>query len=353
MERASAGRAADRPGLCWADVRPRRGLHAQALGAALLVGEPPPELTERLQLRWEAPEGCPDQGDALERVTRFLGRPPGQADDPHVRATVRIAERKGLFVAELDLADDDGQRRLEAERCEVVADAAAYVVATMIDPMVELPMPEADPGAAADTAPVAEPAPPPGREPAVVRERRASPTPRDADRRRIRGALRVGPAIGVGPLPSVAPGIGGGAALLLHRLRIELLAAHWFARPARLADRLGVGGDIDLTTGAVRVCPVAMLRPVEIPLCAGFELGSMHGRGVGISDPAEARLLWAAFSAGAGLVWMPAQRVGLWLDTALVVPVSRPVFSAENVGRVHQPAAAAFSGMMGVEVRFF
>lgn len=327
------------------------------LGASLLVGEPPPELTERLQLRWEAPEGCPDQDDALERVTRFLGRPPGQADDPHVRATVRIAEREGLFVAELDLADDDGQRRLEAGRCEVVADAAAYIVATMIDPMADLPTPEADPGATTETAPVVEPAPPPGheatREPVAVPERPASPTPRDADRRRIRGGLRVGPAIGVGPLPSVAPGIGGGAALLLHRLRIELLAAHWFARPARLAGRPEVGGNIDLTTGAVRVCPVAMLRPVEIPVCAGFELGSMHGRGVGISNPAEARLLWAAFSAGAGFIWMPARRVGLWLDTALVVPVSRPVFSVENVGRVHQPAAAAFSGMLGVEVRFF
>jgi hypothetical protein len=331
-------------------------LHAQVLGTALLAGEPPPELTERLQLRWEAPEGCPDHDDAVERVTRFLGRPPGRADDPHVRATVRITEREGLFVAELDLADDDGQRRLEAERCEVVTDAAAYIVATMIDPMVDLPMPEADPEAAAEPAPAVEPAPPPReatREPAAVPERRASPTPRSAARGRARAALRVGPAIAVGPLPSVAPGIAGGAALLLHRVRIELLAAHWFARPARLAGRPEVGGDIDLTTGAVRVCPLAMLRPLEIPVCAGFELGSMHGRGVGISDPAEARLLWAAFSAGAGLVWMPARRVGMWLDTTLVVPVSRPVFSAENVGRLHQPAAAAFSGMMGVEVRFF
>lgn len=326
------------------------------LGAALLVGEPLPEDSERLQLRWEAPEGCPDHDDALARVTRFLGRPPGRAEDPHVDATVRITEHEGLFVAELDLAGDDGQRRLEAGRCEVVTDAAAYIVATMIDPMVDPPLPEAEP-VPAEPAPVVEPAPPPRREatpePAPVPERRTSPTPRASARGRPRAALRVGPAIGVGPLPSVGPGIGGGAALLLHRLRIELLAAHWFSRPARLADRPEAGGDIDLTTGTVRVCPVVVLQPVEIPVCAGFELGSMHGRGVGISDPAEARLLWAAFSAGPGLVWMPVRRVGLWLDAALVVPVSRPVFSAEGLGRVHQPAPAAFSGMLGVEVRFF
>lgn len=326
------------------------------LGAALLMGEPPAEVIEPLQLSWTAPESCPDHDEAVERVTRFLGRPPGRAGDPHVRASVRISEHEGLFVAEL-ASDDGGQRRLEAERCEVVTDAAAYIVATMIDPMVDPPSAETEPELGAEPTPVVEPAPPPRREaapdPIPVPERRSSSTTRSATRGGIRGALRLGPAIGVGPLPSIAPGIGGGVALLLHRLRIELLAAHWFARPARLADRPEAGGDIALTTGAVRVCPVAMLQPVEIPLCAGFELGSMHGRGVGISDPAEARLLWAAFSVGAGLVWMPVRRVGLWLDAALVVPVSRPVFSAENVGRVHQPAPAAFSGMMGVEVRFF
>jgi hypothetical protein len=267
-----------------------------------------------------------------------------------------------LFVAELDLASDDGgsgQRRLEAERCEVVADAAAYVVAAMIDPTVELPLPEPDPALEPDRAPAIQPATepeptrppePPSPTPTSVREPSQLPaTPRE----RIRGALRLGPAMSTGPLPSIAVGLGGGAALLLPRLRFELLAAHWFARPARRDDRPAVGGDIRLTTGAVRVCPLVVRRPVEVPLCAGFELGSMHGRGVGISEPAVVRLLWAAFSAGAGLVWMPSQRIGVWIDAALVVPVSRPVFVAENIGTVHQPAAAAFTGMLGVEARFF
>lgn len=325
----------------------------------MLLGEPPSEGIERLDLRWEAVEGCPDHDEALKRVTRFLGRPPGRAEDPEVHASVRITEHEGLFVAELDLTSSDGsdRRRLDAERCDVVTDAAAYVVAVMIDPMVEPSLSEVESEPVAEPAPVVEPTAPPrpeaAREPTPGPQRRSSPRPPDTTRARIRAALRVGPAIGVGLLPSVAPGIVGGAALLLPRLRIELLAAHWFARPARLADRPETGGDIGLTTGAVRMCPLAMRKPVEIPVCAGFELGSMRGRGVGISDPAEVRLLWAAFAAGAGLVWVPVPRVGLWLDASLVVPVSRPVFSAENVGRVYQPAVVGFSGMLGAEVRFF
>jgi hypothetical protein len=329
------------------------------------MGAPPAPSSEPLELKWEAPEGCPAAGEARGRVTRFLGREPGLPGDPRVRAHVRITRRNALFVAELDLASDDGsgQRRFEAERCEVVADAAAYMVAAMIDPSVEPPEPEpaAEPELAPEPEPEVEvetepepvvlaPAPEPR---ASSSEGAAAPRTASRSRGRIGGALRIGPAVGVGQLPSVAAGIVGGVAVLLPRLRLELVATHWLARPARLDDRPEIGGDIRLTTGAVRVCPLVLLRPIEIPLCGGFEAGSMHGRGVGVAEPATTRLPWAAFTAGAGLVWMPARWVGMWLDMALVVPVSRPVFVVENVGRVHQPAAAAFAGVLGVEVRFF
>lgn len=329
----------------------RRRLQAQLFGGVLLASEPS---AESLELRWEAPAVCPDGDEARERVARFLGRAPGRAGDPRVSAHVHITESHGLFVAELDLESDDGsgQRRFEAERCEVVAEAAAYFVAAMVDPTVEPP--GLDPALAPERE--REPEPELAARPKLPPER--EPTPARAElptnpRRRVGGALRLGPAVGIGPLPTVAAGIVGGGALLLRRLRFEVLLAHWFARPARLDDRPEVGGDIRLTTGAARVCPLVVLRPIEVPVCGGFELGSMHGRGVGIGEPTEARLLWAAFSGGAGLIWMPSRRVGLWLDATFVVPVSRPVFVAENVGRVHQPAATAFCGALGLEARFF
>lgn len=316
-------------------------MHAGILAAALLAAEPQAVAdAPRFELAWTAPAGCPTSAQARGRVERFLGRPIGRPGDPDVDVHVAIVDRDGLFVAAITTGDG-GERQLEGERCDVVADAAAYVVAALIDPTVEPPQAEDPPAEPAPTPPVAKPQPrPPTKPPPAAKESE------------LRGALRLGAAVGVGALPSVAPGVSGAAALLWRRLRIEIGATHWFARPARVAGRPGVGGDIQLTTGSVRICGLAVRRPIELPICGGFELGGMQGRGVGIDRPARARLLWAAFSASAGIIWMPSRWVGMWADAALVVPVSRPIFEAENVGRIHQPAPAAFAGMLGIETRF-
>lgn len=312
--------------------------------AAILGGEPTPSpASVPFELEWRAPAECPDGDDARIRVERFLGRSVGRPGDPEVHAQVQIDAREGLFVA--SLRTDEGERVLRAERCDVAADAAAYVVAAMIDPEVDPPAteePPLTPTPPAKTSPVAPP--PAKKEPPKSAPKRASD--------RVRGAVRIGAGVGVGPLPAVAPGLVGGAAIMWRRLRVELGAAHWFAREARLSDRPDTGGDIRLTTGNARICPLAVLRPIEVPVCAGVEVGSMHGRGVGIDVPASTRLLWVALTAGPGVIWMPSPWVGLWVDTALVVPVSRPVFEAENVGQIHQPAPAAFAGTLGLEARF-
>jgi hypothetical protein len=319
---------------------------SRVLAIAVAIGEPPAAAPVRFELEWEAPVACPGGADARARVERFLGRAVGRAGDPEVHARVRISEREGLFVAAVSLqsADGSGERELVAERCDVVTDATAYVVAALIDPTVEPPAPEPDPPPD-PIPPVAVPlvvAPPP----------KPSPPRPPPKRPGIRGAIRVGAGVGVGPLPSVAPGVIGGAALTWRRLRVQLDVAHWFARPARLENRPDVGGDIRLTTGGARICVLAVMRPIELPLCGAVELGSMRGRGVGLEQTASTRLLWAALTASAGFIWMPSPWIGVWADAVLVVPVSRPVFEAENVGRIHQPAPAAFAGMLGVEARF-
>lgn len=169
----------------------------------------------------------------------------------------------------------------------------------------------------------------------------------------MRGAVRVGGALGVGALPRVAGGIVASAGVLLPRLRFELGVTHWFARPAPIDDRPDAGGRIDLTAAAARVCPLAVARPVEVPVCGGIELGRMRGTGTGIAQPRTTHLLWAALTASVGLIWMPSRWAGvLWVDAALQVPVSRPVFAVEGLGRVFQPAPAGFAGTIGVEARF-
>jgi hypothetical protein len=314
---------------------------ARVLAVALAGPQAPAAAAVPFELEWTAPPACPPGLEARARVERFLGREVGRVGDPELHARVRVVEQGGLFVATVSSQAEGGARELSAERCEVVTDAAAYIAAAWIDPTVELPELDPEPEPAVQPQPVkiaARPAP-----------ARTRPPTRRAN---IRASIRIGTGVGIGPLPTAAPGLLGGAALTWRRLRFELDVAHWFARPARRSDRPGTGGDIRLTRGAARVCPLAVLRPIELPICAGVELGSMHGQGVGIDQTARVRLLWVALTASVGVIWMPSRWIGVWADAALVVPVSRPVFEAENVGRIHQPAAAGFAGMLGVEARF-
>lgn len=315
-----------------------------------------PQQDSIFELEWVAPAGCPDRADGEARVEKFLGRPPGAPEDPEVRARVRIAPSDEGFSAVIELtADGEPSRRtLETQRCEVAADGAAYVIAALIDPTVEPREPEPEPPVKSE---------PPQPDPSTTRKAREVPpsavpiqSPRpEAPRRRprvVRGAVRVGGALGVGMLPRVAGGIAVSAGVLLPRLRFDLGVHHWFARPVRLDDRPDTGGDIDLTTGSVRVCPLAVRRPVEVPVCAGLELGSMRGTGTGIEEPTTTRLLWAALTASIGLVWMPSRWAGVWVDAGLQVPISRPIFAVEGVGRVFQPPPAGFAATIGVEARF-
>lgn len=314
-----------------------------------------PEQDSLFELEWLAPSGCPNRADGAARIEKFLGRAPGRPEDPSVRARVRIAPSSEGFSADIELWTDgaSSQRKLETRRCEVAAEGAAYVIAAVIDPTVDPPEPEPEPIADSSvedpTAPASTPTPPRSDAPAQTRRP-------DAARRRgraVRGAVRVGGALGVGALPRVAGGIVASAGVLLPRLRFELGVTHWFARPAPIDDRPDAGGRIDLTAAAARVCPLAVARPVEVPVCGGIELGRMRGTGTGIAQPRTTHLLWAALTASVGLIWMPSRWAGvLWVDAALQVPVSRPVFAVEGLGRVFQPAPAGFAGTIGVEARF-
>ncbi len=338
------------------DVRRHRCARTGLAIALVMVGVEPsaaaaPEQGPAFELEWLAPAGCPDLDDGAARIEAFLGRPPGQPGDPDVRAQVRIVGTTDGFTVEIELTIDGApsQRTLHGRRCEIAAEGAAYVIAAVIDPTVDPPAPEPEPEPPTPTLPTAPRTPP------AVRPAAERPSARPAAPRRtaaVRGALRIGGALGVGALPRVAGGLAASAGVLLPRLRFELGVSHWFARPARLDARPDTGGDIDLTAAAARVCPLVVARPVEVPLCAGLELGRMRGTGTGIAQPTTARLLWAALSASAGLVWMPSRWAGLWLDAALQVPISRPVFAVDGVGRVFQPAPAGFVGALGVEARF-
>jgi hypothetical protein len=90
---------------------------------------------------------------------------------------------------------------------------------------------------------------------------------------------------------------------------------------------------------------------VEVPLCGGFEVGAMWGRGVGLADPKTAIVPWGAFVLGSGLAFVVHRLVALRIDIEGVVPVRRARFVVEDRGAVHRPAPVGARAGAAVELR--
>lgn len=102
--------------------------------ATLLTGAhgTPPSLEE---IRWDAPEGCPDEATVERTLVRTLGaRESGESLGLEAVATAR--QRSGHWVLELVLTRDgrSRMRRIEADSCRELASAAVLVLAIAIDP---------------------------------------------------------------------------------------------------------------------------------------------------------------------------------------------------------------------------
>lgn len=261
------------------------------------------------------------------------------------------------------------QRSLEANDCSVLADAAALVAVVMLDPVQAADSIE-DEAAAAEAArdevartPVLPPETPPA-QPEPEQEPDPAPQPPPLRARdsgpfvpRILARVRGGGEFGAIPggtgsfdLGIALAGLGAAA-----RLRVELLGQYSLGRDATSPNaRVG----IQLGTVAPRFCATLPAGPLEIPLCAGVEVGAMRAD----SDaPAggTTNAPWLAAHAEPGIRWSFADRLSLWVSAQVVVPVRYPDFELVDpadrtiVEGVYRPEPVGVRGLLGLEVRLW
>jgi hypothetical protein len=253
------------------------------------------------------------------------------------------------------------ERVIPNRDCEVLADAAALLIAVSLDPRA------AERAAALRDEPVREPevVPVPVPVPMPV------PEPQGTVKARVRrcGAgisslrrkppdlrpcvtLQAGGALQVGLLPGiVGPGVEGSIALAWPRVLVEAGGAHWFRRPVRLDADPTRGGDLWLTVGSLRACARLRVPNFEFPLCAGAELGALQGVGVGVAEPHRDSLLWIAGLAGASAAWVPVRRFAMTLGAELVVPASSYRFQVAGLGTVYEVNAVGGRFRLALAVR--
>jgi hypothetical protein len=297
-----------------------------------------------------------------------------------VRAAAR-RDASGSFVVRLETPGEGSTqaRELRGATCKAVADAAALILALMIDPDAaarddEAPSETNEPDKAgadrsdaaaknpenqappiapqAGTAPPASPAPPSSPTPRPPQE----PAPRApaGSAQPIELRLSAWAGADIGSLPGLAPGFGALASIGFGAPRVAVGIAFWPDKSGFLEDLSSAGSDVGLLAGELGICGALLQKPIEIAPCAAVEIGELYATGFGVVNPRRGGAVWVALKGGGALVWRPLKApfagLGLTARIEAVIPLVRPRFVIEKVGPVHSPAYVAGRGALGVEI---
>lgn len=329
----------------------------------------------RVEFIWDAPAACPTEAEVSSRVETLLGTPLSEATNRRVSVIARVREEGDGWNMRLFTVTPEGtrERSLDHERCDLLAEATAVVVALAIDPaaagslqadddalslVVDADVDahadvDADTDADADedvdvdvdvdADADADPDPVP-----------SSDEPREAaNEREIFGLVGLGGAVGWGALPRTAGGLAARIGVGWTHLRVEAVGRYWFRRDVRLQAPETSGADIEMWSFGPRVCGVPIAPPIEIPICAGVEAGQMIARAVQLEQPRTVTAAWAAATLTAGIAWAPVRMFALRLDAEAFLALRRPAFDVEGgEGVLHRARAGGIRGILGFEVRF-
>jgi hypothetical protein len=277
-----------------------------------------------VELRWQAPAGCPGVEAVRAGIMRGLPSPsPGVTMAPVAAEVVVTAIDGGPWRAALALrgADWTATRTLRGPTCAAVADAAELVIDLAV--ATELQSREAAPPRA-----VRPPAPPPS-------------TP-------VVGLAALGDA---GTLPALAAGAGVVLGWRFARARIDVRGG-WFAtRAGTVAAAPDVGARVGLLSASLRACGLAGDR-VAVGACADAGLDRLSATGFGAITPERKTNLAPFLGGGLEAEWRASRRVVPFLTVEAAIPLVRAQISIEDVGPVHRVPAISFRGAAGVEVRF-
>ncbi len=338
-------------------------------GPALAASTAPP-----VDLEWVAPRQCPGHGAVIREVSRILGdQAPPTPRRIAARAEVWRGEDTRWHAALTSAGTGSATRSLDAESCEAVANAAALILALMVDPSRATTANATPPAASASApsaAPEAAPAPPSA---PVPRDEgspvvppdvgpHAGPTPGERDveseGRRPRWAIGVLGGVSVGALPAAQPGAEVAIAWLTERLRLEIAGrSDWSHQRVALASRTDEGADFRLLSGLARGCYSLSSSRLALGACAVFELNWLRASGFGATPSVNGDALIPAIGASAIATYGIGDRIAVRVLLEGVAPFSRPTFvivrgPLESTA-VDQPGAVWGQAMLGAELHFF
>lgn len=300
-----------------------------------------------LTVTWDAP---PDCGTAPELEDAILELLPASPSTPVTVAGVVTPTRGGFqVVLTIASADPSVERRLQAETCRALLDAAALVAAVATNPegffeapapLVTTPAPEPCPKPAPPELLPAEPPP----------EQPSSAAPRPP--RRPRWSLAAEGGLSTHLLTPLTWAIGGRLQWIHGAWRIDLGVHHDFGQRVIVEQRLETR--IHLTRGSLSGCWAHRAGRWEVPLCVGTSLGSIVAQPIsGLLHPDRAPLFWGAADVSIGTTVLFETGLALYVRADVLAPFVRPGLAIAAGGdRLETYRAPAVGGTLAFGVAF-
>jgi hypothetical protein len=297
-----------------------------------------------LTFSWLAPAGCPSRDEVNAEIARLLGGSIRVPQGGDIKARAQVVQGATWSLAmDTELAGRLGRRSLEAASCQDLANAAALIIALMIDPEAVAahatpPQPVAAPPSPVAPPPVTAPSPAPERKPRAVEY--------------LVGILAAG---SFGTLPSIDAGLGGGIGLQGRRWRAELRGTYGLRRDQKAwaAAPAGAYGQFNFWAVAFAGCFNVGRESWAFGPCADAEVGVISAQGFGVSQSLPASTLWSALGAGGYAAISLGRHLGLPLHLDVLAPLRRSEFVFKNEPtRVFRAPAVGVRMSAGIELRF-
>jgi hypothetical protein len=332
------------------------------------MAEPQPSI----DMRWQAPPGCPQESDVRDRIQTLLG---AGRHDSHLRAegTITRIDRRFRLDLVVRVRDLVGTRSIESNSCEDLAGAAAVELGLLIhsaeaalepsrsgtQPPTLPPVRGSEPSSSRSDATDAHPsqgtndASPAARAPNGAKSESktevvsaAKEPPKEVESQRPRHALVQVPILelGVGPLPQSTRGIGLSLGLEWQNWQLQLKGISWQRQGVPAPGFPGYGADVDRIGAAFWGCRELRSSWFGLSPCltVGLERVSARGNGRNIAQSTQ-HAFGVTVGAGAqGRVYL-ARWIRLLMAVGGQIELSRPQISIGGEEPAYQIAVYQFA----------
>lgn len=338
------------------------------LATAPAMAEPQPSI----DMRWQAPPGCPQESDVRDRIQTLLG---AGRHDSHLRAegTITRIDRRFRLDLVVRVRDLVGTRSIESNSCEDLAGAAAVELGLLIhsaeaalgpsrsgtqSPTLP-PVRGAEPSSSRSDATDAHPsqgtndASPAARAPNGAKSESktevvsaAKEPPTEVESQRPRHALVQVPVLelGVGPLPQSTRGIGLSLGVEWQNWQLQLKGISWQRQSVPAPGFPGYGADVDRIGAAFWGCRELRSSWFGLSPCltVGLERVSARGNGRNIAQSTQHAFGMTVGAGAQGRVYL-ARWIRLLMAVGGQIELSRPQISIGGEEPAYQIAVYEFA----------